>query len=221
MGNAPHERLNERDEIEALLPWYVSGKLDARTRARVDRYLETHPESRAHLELVRQESDESIAVNESIAPPGPEALDRLRASIAAAPQRRPLWTQLTERLADWISGLAPPQLALAAVAAALVVMLQAAVIGALVLERASPPAYQTASDDVTVGEGTELLVGFAETATVGEVSAILKKLDAVVVDGPRAGLYRIRLPEQGDEGGKAAIQLLKKSGVVTIVLPER
>ena len=31
------DRLNERDEIEALLPWYVSGRLDAKSRARVER----------------------------------------------------------------------------------------------------------------------------------------------------------------------------------------
>lgn len=33
------DKLSERDEIEALLPWYVSGKLDATSRARVERYI--------------------------------------------------------------------------------------------------------------------------------------------------------------------------------------
>jgi len=50
---------------------------------------------------------------------------------------------------------------------------------------------------------------------------VLKRLDAVVVDGPRAGLYRLRLPDTGDEGRKAAIEALHQSGVVTAVLPER
>lgn len=221
MSDAPHERLSERDEVEALMTWYVSGKLDARSRARVERYLEAHPEDRAHLALVREESDATIAANEAISAPGPEALDRLRASILLAPRRQPLWTQLSERFADWISDLAPPQMALAAAVAALVVALQAAVIGALIVERATAPTYQTASGDKTAGDGIELLVGFSETATAHEISAILEQLDAVVVDGPRAGLYRLRLPDRGDEARNAAIKALKKSGVVTIALPQR
>ena len=219
MSDAPHERLSEREEVEALMPWYVSGKLDARSRARVERYLETHPEDRAHLALVREESDATIAANEAIPAPGAEALNRLRASIATAPRRQPLWAQLSERLVDWISDLAPPQLVLATAAAALVVMLQAAVIGALIVERTAAPDYQTASGEDTTSEGIELLVKFSETATAGDISAILDDLDAVVVDGPRAGLYRLRLPGKGDEARNAAIEVLKKSGVVTTALP--
>ena len=45
-----------------------------------------------------------------------------------------------------------------------------------------------------MGEGFELLVGFSETATIGEITEPLKRLDAVVTDGPKAGLYRLRFP---------------------------
>jgi anti-sigma-K factor RskA len=223
MMNEQPDELSERDEIEALLPWYVSGKLDVHARARVEGYVKAHPEVSAHLALVREESDATITANEAIRAPGPQALDRLRASIAAAPRRQPLGTafgDLANRFSDWIAGLAPPQLALAAAVAALLVMLQAAAIGALVLERAGAPTYQTAGGEQTAGESIELLVGFSDTATIGEVAALLKRLDAVVVDGPRAGLYRLRLPDTGDEGRKAAIEALHQSGVVTAVLPE-
>lgn len=218
------EKLSERDEIEALLPWYVTGRLDARERARVERYVREHPEVQAHLGLAREESDATIASNQIIPPPGPQTLNRLRASIAAAPRRQSLgaaFGQLANRFSDWIAGLAPPQLALAAAVAALLVMLQAAAIGALVLERAGAPTYQTAGGEQTAGESIELLVGFADTATMGDIAQLLKRLDAVVVDGPRAGLYRLRLPDTGDEGRKAAIEALHQSGVVTAVLPER
>lgn len=218
------EKLSERDEIEALLPWYVTGRLDARERARVERYVREHPEVQAHLGLAREESDATIASNQIIPPPGPQTLSRLRASIAAAPRRQSLgaaFGQLANRFSDWIAGLAPPQLALAAAVAALLVMLQAAAIGALVLERAGAPTYQTAGGEQTAGESIELLVGFADTATMGDIAQLLKRLDAVVVDGPRAGLYRLRLPDTGDEGRKAAIEALHQSGVVTAVLPER
>jgi hypothetical protein len=216
------DQLNERDEIEALLPWYVTGRLDAATRARVERYMKEHPEAGAHLALAREESDATISANEAIPAPGRHALDRLRASVAAAPRRRPLGASLGDlanRFSDWIAGLAPPQLALAAGVAALLVMLQAAAIGALVLERAGTPSYQTAGGEQAGGESIELLVGFADTATIGEIAALLKKIDAVLVDGPRAGLYRLRLPDTGEEGRKAAMATLRQSGVVVSVLP--
>jgi anti-sigma-K factor RskA len=217
------DELSERDEIEAMLPWYVTGRLDARERARVERYVREHPEAQAHLALAREESDATVTANEAIRAPGRDALDRLRASVAAAPRRQSLgaaFGQLANRFGDWIAGLAPPQLALAAAVAALLVMLQAAAIGALVLERAGAPTYQTAGGEQATGETVELLVGFADTATMGEIAALIKKLDAVVVDGPRAGLYRLRLPDEGDEGSKA-IEVLLQSGKVTTVLPGR
>ncbi len=217
------DKLSERDEIEALLPWYVTGRLDAREHARVDRYMREHPEVQAHLALAREENDATVASNQTIPAPGPQTLDRLRASLAASPRRQSLgatFGQLADRLGDWSAGLAPPQLALAAAVAALLVMLQAAAIGALVLERAGAPAYQTAGGEQT-GESIELLVGFADTATMGDIDALLKRLDAVVVDGPRAGLYRLRLPDTGEEGRKAAIEALHQSGVVTSVLLEQ
>jgi hypothetical protein len=218
------DKLSERDEIEALLPWYVTGRLDARERARVERYVHEHPEVQAHLALAREESDATVTANEAIKAPGRAAFDRLMASVAAAPRRQSLgvaFGNLANRFSDWIAGLAPPQLALAAAVAALLVMLQAAAIGALVMERAGAPTYQTAGGGETTGEGIELLVGFADTATMGDIAALLKQLDAVVIDGPRAGLYRLRLPDTGEEGRKAAIEVLNQSGMVTSVLPEQ
>jgi hypothetical protein len=219
------ENLDERDEIEALLPWYVSGTLDAKSRARVERYLEAHPEVKAHVALAREEADAAIAANEAIAAPGRDALDRLRASVAAAPRRTPvagLLSQVSDRFADWLSGFSPPQLAFAGAAAALLLALQAGVIGALVMERAAAPTYQTAGGEEKAGEGLELFVGFSPAATAQEITDLLKRLDAVVTDGPKAGLYRLRFPgaKESDEDRKEAIEALKQSGIVMSVLPQ-
>jgi hypothetical protein len=220
------ENLSERDEIEALLPWYVSGTLDAKSRARVERYMEAHPELKAHLALAREEEDATVAANEAIAAPGRDALDRLRASVAAAPRRKQaagLLSEISDRFADWLSGFSPPQLAFAGAAAALVLALQSGVIGALVMERVAAPTYQTAGGgEEKAGEGLELLVGFSPTATAQEITDLLKRLDAVVTDGPKAGLYRLRFPgaKESDEDRKKAIDALKQSGIVMTVLPQ-
>jgi hypothetical protein len=220
------EKLSERDEIEALLPWYVSGRLDAKSHARVERYMEAHPEVRAHLALAREEEDAAIAANEAIAAPGRDALDRLRASVAAAPRRKPvagLLSQISDRFADWLAGFAPPQLAWAGAAAALVLALQAGVIAGLVMERVATPTYQTAGGgEERAGEGLELLVGFSATATAQEITDLLTRLDAVVTDGPKAGLYRLRFPgaKDSDEDRKKAIEALNQSGIVMTVLPQ-
>ena len=210
--------LNEGDEVEALLPWYISGRLDAKSRARVERYMDAHPEVRAHLALAREELEATVAGNEAIAAPGQEALARLRASIAAAPRRQPFFAQLSERLADWLGGLAPPRIGFAAAVAALALVLQAAAIGALLIQRVSTPTYQTAGGE-TAAEGIELLVGFTEGTSIGEISGLLKQMGAVVVDGPRAGLYRLRVSGTGQSGREAAIEALHKSGMVTSILP--
>ena len=53
--------------------------------------------------------------------------------------------------------------------------------------------------------------GSADTATMGDIAALLKRLDAVVIDGPSAGLYRLRLAghrrrgPQGRDRGSAAV----------------
>jgi hypothetical protein len=224
MRDEGQERLSERDEIEALLPWYVTGKLDAASRVRVERYMEAHPEVKGHLALAHEEADVTIASNEAIPAPGPQTLDRLRASIAAAPRRKPLGAalmELSDRFADWLADLAPPRLALAGAAAALLIVIQAAAIGALVLERGAAPSYQTAAGDETPQEGFELLVQFSDDATAGEITDLLKQLDGSIAGGPKAGLYRLRFAGAGEGNEEAAIKALKQSGIVMTVLPGR
>jgi hypothetical protein len=217
MGDAS-DKLGERDEIEALLPWYVSGRLDVQSRARVERYLKAHPEMREHLAFAQEEADAAVAANEAIPAPGPEALQRLRTSIAATRPQQSVFTRFSERLADWVGGLTPPQLGLAAALAALLIVAQAAAISGLVMERVAGPTYETAGGGEETGQGIELLVIFSETASMGEISNLLKRIGAIIVDGPKAGLYRVRLPETGEEGRQAAIEALQKSGAVKSVL---
>lgn len=226
-ANRTNDTLSERQEIEALLPWYVSGKLDPHQHARVERYLAAHPDVAKGLALAREESNATISGNEAIRPAPHDALDRLRASIAAAPRRRPLRVILQRtfgEFSDWLAGLAPSQLAMATAVAALVVVVQAATIGALVFNRGDSTTYQTAAgSDQLAEDGFELLIGFSKAATISEISALLKTLNAVIIDGPRAGLYRIRVPVSaaGGEAREKVLSELRQSRIVMLVLPGR
>ena len=219
-----NETLAECDEIEALLPWYVTGKLDSVQSARVERYIEVHPEIAMHIALAREESEATIASNEAIVTPGRRALDRLRASIAAVPRRTSAGNLLQTSLntcAEWLGSLAPPQLTFAAAAAAFLVVIQAATIGTLLVERGTE-TYRTATGtDTRTGNGIDIVVSFSETATISEITALLQKLNAGVVEGPRAGFYRIRVPKaaSGDGGREKLLSELRQSRIVTVALP--
>ena len=85
----------EREEIEMLLPWYVSGRLDADDRARVERHLARDASLRLQLDLIGAERQEAIAANEALRdaigrrarPP-----DGVAAAAAAEPGRAP-WVE--------------------------------------------------------------------------------------------------------------------------------
>ena len=224
MANERAEALTERDEIEALLPWYVSGKLEAKSRARVERYLEAHPEVKAHLALVREEADATVASNEAIAAPGPRALDRLRASIAPT-SRRGAFDGRADATLQSLHRLARRACAAAA---------RACRGGGRAHRHATGRGHRRFDDGARHrtclsngrrrgdgGEGFALLVGFSAGATIGEINDLLKRLDAVVTDGPKAGLYRLRVPRSKAGNEEAAIEALKQSGIVATVPPER
>ena len=83
----------EREEIEKLLPWYVTGTLDCAERARVESYLARNPHTCAQLDLIRAErASWPCFANEALGSPAAAgALDRLMASLPTA-RTKPLAT---------------------------------------------------------------------------------------------------------------------------------
>lgn len=198
--NDDNEILSEADEIAALLPWYVSGKISAADRARVDAYAASHPDVRDHIALAREEADTVFAANQDIHP-SRAALDRslakLHASIAAEPRARlyAVKTSLLDQIGDWLGGFTPRQLAYAGVAAALAIAVQAASIGALVTSGSGSNGYITASGpSAALQSGTFALVAFQPAAPAGTLSAFLAENGYTIVEGPKAGgIFRLRV----------------------------
>ncbi len=218
------EKFSEREEIEMLLPWFVTGKLDAADRARVERWLAREPAMSRQLELIREEQQASVVANEAVAVP-----ERLRPQSAATQA-----VSATTGPISWLSGLAsaigdffrqPTAGAVrwAAAAVAAVLIAQAIVIGANVW--APSPGYETASGPGRVApEGLVVLVTFKDSASIKDIAATLSSIDAAIVDGPHAGgLFRVRLsavPLEGQAASDRIDALRRQTGVVARVLPQ-
>ncbi|RMF45672.1 MAG: hypothetical protein D6755_07720, partial [Anaerolineae bacterium] len=80
-------------EIETLLPLYESGALDEAQRARVDAWLQSHPQEAARLQHLR--TLKQVVQAEPQAAPE-EVLTSLRQRVQHAPQLRPVprWAQV-------------------------------------------------------------------------------------------------------------------------------
>jgi hypothetical protein len=211
----------EAEAIEALLPWYAAGTLDAANVRRVEEALARRPELQASLAVVREDRDETIALNQSLGAPSGRAWLNVLAAVEAAP-RRPT---LKARLASLVGvGVAPrpARLAWIGAAAALVIAVEGATIVSLTTVANGPASYQTASESPAHAAGAEALVAFAPDARLSEIGAWLQDHHATIVDGPRGGLYRLRIgdkPLTKAEMSALVANLAASSPLVRTVLP--
>jgi hypothetical protein len=199
------ERAEEPDDPDLLLPWLAAGTLTRRDAQRVEAALASEPELRRRYALVRDELSEDIHLNETLGAPSARALERLTAAIDAEPPRAA--RRRSFDIGGWIAAqlaqFSPRALGWSASAAALVIALQGGLLAGLYVgER--PVAYPVeetrgVSDApatrslASVPDNTTVGIGFAPEATAAEITRFLETYDAVVVDGPRGGLYTIRL----------------------------
>ena len=221
----PSRRDIEREEMEMLLPWYVTGRLDAADLAKMEAYLARHPEVARQLDLARTERDETVAANEALGLPSAGATARLMASLPAA---RPGWAAMRalrgglQQVGDLLAAPTANAVRWAALAAAVLIAVQGIAIVSLLNERAG--TYQTASGGQS-GDGIALLVTFADDAKATAISQLLTDLDGSIVDGPKAGgVYKIRLrTEDRSTAGREALmrRLAGRRDIVRAVLPSR
>ena len=188
----------ERDEISLLLPWYANGTLDEGDQSRVDAWLKRDAELRVELATLREDMAEAIDTNEAIAAPPSAALDRLMDQIGAeAPVRRSFvaaGTGFFSWLDELLRSMSPGRLGFAAVAAAVVIALQAGVVGGLLTQGPSSGVnYETASGKPSEAASI-VLVQFHDDAPISAVTAYLASVDAEIIAGPKTGgLYEVRV----------------------------
>src|SRR5262245_19926009 len=187
----------EHQEIEALLPWYAAGTLSRRDADRVEQALAGDRELARQYDLVREELIETIHLNETLGVPSARAMERLFAAIdaeEARARRHRRWFDLGGRIAEFLSSLTPRTLAWSATAAAVAILMQAAVIAAVVVKvQGSSSGPELAS---APSEGPYAVVRFAPQATANDITNFLGAYKATVVEGPLnmgGPVYRVRL----------------------------
>ena len=225
----------EREDIDLLLPWYVNGTLDEKETAMVEAALAEDADLRLSLALIRDDQAASIElmqeepVPESIAP---RFMAQLDAEIDRVSNRQETAQEtesgLLARLGSWFAGTllggSPQRMGLAAVAAAVVIALQAGLLTSLVgVGPSDQTRFKTASGDAAVqtAGGPAFLVQFADEIDMTELSGFLEKENARLVDGPlTGGFFRIRFAE-GETRGKDDLAgvLRGRAAFFKLVLP--
>jgi hypothetical protein len=189
----------EPSEIEMLLPWHAAGTLNARDAKHVEEALVRDPELARQYAVIREEYAETIGLNESLGAPSARAMTKLFAAIDGEPARKPSMSRnIASRISGFFARLSPRTLAWSASLGALLVLLQAGVIGAVLVKNQQQTTFQTASlsmdEPVTRSLGPEApraLVRFAPDARVADITALLDTYQASIVDA-RGGMFRLQ-----------------------------
>jgi anti-sigma factor RsiW len=185
----------EPGEIELLLPWHAAGTLDARDSRKVEEALAHDPELARQYAVIREEYAGTIDLNESLGAPSMRPMLKLFAAIDAEPARKPgLSLNIAARLAGFFSSLSPRTLAWSAGLGALALVLQAGIIGTVLMNNRSA-SFQTASlsmNEPVAAAAPRALVRFVPDARMVDVTALLDKYQASIVGGASGGMFRLQ-----------------------------
>ena len=197
-------REQEPGEIELLLPWHAAGTLNARDARKVDEALARDPELARQYAVIREEYTETIDLNESLGAPSGRAMQKLFAAIDAEPAREArASSKIAARFTGFFAQLSPRTLAWSASLGALALLLQAGVIGAVLVSN-RPASFETASlstneaitRDLATAALPRALVRFAPEARVADVTALLEKYQASIVEGAKGGLFKLQFGDR-------------------------
>jgi hypothetical protein len=220
----------EPSEIEMLLPWHAAGTLNARDARRVDEALASDPDLARQYAVIREEYAETIHLNESLGAPSARAMQKLFAAIDGEPVRKPsVSVNISARISEFFAKLSPRTLAWSAGLGAVALLLQAGVIGA-VLVKNQGASFQTASLDLSERNAPitrdlgasppRALVRFSDDARVADIKALLDTYQASIVDGAKGGLFRLQFGTgaMGKSDLAALMSKLQKEKIVSLAV---
>jgi anti-sigma factor RsiW len=228
MATSKKIREQEPGEIETLLPWHAAGTLNARDSRRVEEALAGDPALARQYAVIREEYAETIDLNESLGAPSARAMQKLFAAIDAEPERKPqALLNVVARFTGLFARLSPRTLAWSASLGALALLLQAGIIGAVLMSN-RPASFQTASlssnepitRELGVAAPPRALVRFAPDARVADITALLDKYQASIVDGAKDGLFRLQFANRAmtKDDFSALISRLQNEKIVSLAV---
>ena len=220
---------HEPSEIEMLLPWHAAGTLDARDARRVDEALARDSELAKQYAVIQEEYVETIHLNESLGAPSARAMQKLFAAIDGEPQRKPsVSLNIPARIAGFFAKLSPRTLAWSASLGALALLLQAGVIGAILVKNQNA-SFETASlstnapltRDLGQAVPPRALVRFAPDARVAEITALLDNYQASIVGGAKGGMFRLQFGDRamGRDEIAGLMRKLQNEKIVSLAVP--
>lgn len=217
----------EPSEIEMLLPFHAAGTLSARDAKRVEDALARDGELARQYAVIREEYAETIGLNESLGAPSARAMAKLFAAIDGEPARKPsMSSRISAGISGFFASLSPRTLAWSASLGGLVLLLQAGVIGAVLVKNEQPGTFQTASlsmnEPITrsmVPEAPRALVKFAPDARVADITTLLDSYQASIVDA-RGGMFRLQFGTRAMSKDEVAglINRLKGEKIVSLAV---
>ena len=209
----------EPSDLEMVLPWHAAGTLSARDARRVEEALAREPELARQYAVIREEYAETIALNESLGAPSARAMQTLFAAIDAEPAREAKASlNRVPHVSGFFASLSPRALVWSASLAAVVLMLQAGVIGAFLIKNQSP-TYQTASLGMNESSANapvtralvlphdatpRALVRFKPDARMSDITSLLDAYQASIIGGGQSGMFRLQFNGGGMTKDEAA-----------------
>ena len=180
--------------VQALLPWYLTQRLDSEDVARVEAHLASCPECRAELEVERRlQAAQPLSSERGDVERG---LARMRELIRPSPPR---WRPTRASGLRWLLGA---QFAVIALLATV-----------LLLPRSSDAPYRALGAPAAAVSANAVAM-FKPDATEQQIRAALRNSGARIVDGPTASnAYLLSVPSQGHA---AAIARLRAQPAVSL-----
>ena len=223
----------EPSEIEMLLPFHAAGTLNARDARRVEEALASDPDLARQYAVISEEYAETISLNESLGAPSARAMQKLFAAIDGEPERKPSASvNFSARVSEFFARLSPRTLAWSASLGAVALLLQAGVIGAVLMKNQTA-SFQTASlslnepsssGPITRDLGSSLtptraLVRFTPEARIADITALLDNYQASIVDGAKGGMFRLQFGKAMNKDEAAGlIGRLQREKIVSLAV---
>jgi len=192
-------------EAAQLLPWFVTGRLDADETGRVEAHVASCPACRFDLEHERALHEVVRRHEPTAAPDAAQGFHKLMTRIGETDRALPTTPQSRKPVA--VRHVRAPRWVAAAVVAHALAL---ALVGAALwrhTDRVDEARFRTLTTNTasTASAQAHLRVVFAPGTTTQELAGILDVIDARIVDGPSpAGAYALALP--GSVPDEAAVR---------------